>query len=232
MLIIRMKNHDNWYRSANWSEEDRNIFELKLKRAKSSVNKAQYLRIKAGYMQNSDDPKKREIARILFRRVIEEFPDQITETKQSYQQLGESYQSDGYVEEAEDMYRKCIAMHYNYPEYMNWQIFSEFLLAELLSISDNEEKNREAEKILDELVERKKYFNFNSETFRYYLVRARLSAKFKREEEAFKYATYALQSFESGRTPQLPHHPTVGLVHTTDEIIKELKSLAFGNKVS
>jgi len=221
-----MSQKDDWFRSENWKKEDQELFESKLSKARGSFNKAQYLRIKASYMSRSKKPEIREAAREVFKRVINEYPTEIAEVKQSYEQLGESYQFEGKYDEAEKMYRMTIKIHNKNADYQNFNIYSEFFLAELLVLSNDKEKNKEAEIIFNELIKRKHYFMFNDQIFRYYSSRARLSKKLGKADEAAIFAAHAIKTANNGQQPQLPRHPTVGLVNVSDNTLRELMELA------
>ena len=66
---------------------------------------------------------------------------------------------------------------------------------------------------------------WNSYIFRYYVAQARLALRQRRDPR--NWAVLALE-LAGDRRPQLPRHPTVGIVDPDPEVIAELRVLAQG----
>lgn len=99
----------NWFRAERWDDEIAAAFEQRLGRARSH-NRAQYVRIQGVHLSRTDDPAYRKVGRDLFRRVLEQYDDDDGEVKGALQCLGASCAQDGLLDEAEQAYRKLLAL--------------------------------------------------------------------------------------------------------------------------
>ena len=54
---------DDWYRNTSWNNHIEADFEGRLKRSRGAYNKAQYLRIQAGYLLDASDTATHKIGK-------------------------------------------------------------------------------------------------------------------------------------------------------------------------
>lgn len=151
LFTKKLPKTDDWFRSENWSKKDREFFELKLSKSRSTFHKAQYMKIKAIYMSSSNNPGIRKAARDLFKRVTEDYPKEDFSVIEAYYQLGKSYESDGNIKNAERYYRECIAYKKNLGRRSGIYVPVEQSLANLLAKSKDKEKKQEAKAIEEDL---------------------------------------------------------------------------------
>lgn len=71
---------DSWYRNTTWNSEISDVFEGKLKRARSNDSKAQYLRIQAHYLFTESDIIISVVGEKLMHRVIEEYYNEVSDS--------------------------------------------------------------------------------------------------------------------------------------------------------
>lgn len=220
-----MSKQDDWYRSSEWSKDDQELFEKKISRARNRFNKAQYLKIKALALGQSEDPDIREESKKLLQRIITGYQEQKSEVMYAFEYLGESYKKVGKLKEAEEYYRKCIQYYKKNLTSTGWRTDSHFLLAELIVNTKQHKKYPEAEVLFDIWMNKNKNSIFNSSLYRYCIIRTRLAMQCQKVDEAVVYATKTLEVAELGKYPQFPHHKTVGLVKESPEITKEMKQI-------
>ncbi|MFC1601622.1 hypothetical protein ACFL34_04660 [Candidatus Sumerlaeota bacterium] len=182
-----------WYRTASWTEEDEKRLPGRLKRYKSAYGRAQTLRIKALSLEQSDDDALLPVIERLLRMVIDD------------PQVQEDGSSSGMASELSMCHHQLAAIHLrrgeNDPaEYHLRQALEtssqvlgiDLSLASLLSQSDDPEKLKEAELLLDELSRDSGQMAFVSAKLGHCVVRARICLRTERYREASEFATVAL----------------------------------------
>lgn len=211
-----------WYLGDNWDEETQQIFEQKLKRARGTYNKAQYLRIKGSSLLKSKDYSKKAAGSGLLKRVIIEYPNEISNVMFAYEQLGDFYFNERKYEEAELNYRQSISF-YNKNGRSGTSGIGDIKLAETIVKTEQSDKFSEMYHLLvDEFKKNGGSLTLNDDIFRYYSVLAKLSNGLRKKDEAKEYAQKALQLSES-KIPQLPNYPEVGIVKASQEEVDSLK---------
>jgi tetratricopeptide (TPR) repeat protein len=219
-----MEKTDDWFRGDNWEKETQEVFEKKLKRVRSSFNKAQYLRIKANYLIKSNKASSIEAGVCLYKRLINEFPLEKTEAYSAYEILGDYYKRNKDYETSELHYRACL--NYYKESRSGTSGIVDIKLAELIIESKQAEKYEEMFKILtDNFKETNGDLTFNDEKYRYFKALALLLFNLKKIEEAKEYAKMALQ-LSNIKDPQLDKHPQVGIIQTQEGEIELLKQIA------
>jgi hypothetical protein len=138
--------------------------------------------------------------------------------------LGHSLEEDQDFSSAEAVYRTCQLQ-------AQGQIGSDyhrctFMLARVIVASRQTKKYAEAEELLVNAVNSRHGF-FNSELFDFAVLRARFAWEQGDKVGAARYARRALDLAQVAG-PQLPRHPTVGLVRADPGILTEMFRLASG----
>ncbi|WP_010522064.1 hypothetical protein [Aquimarina agarivorans] len=71
---------DDWYRNTEWNDQIESEFEARLKRSRGNFNKAQYLRIQASYLLNSQETENQKKEIQLMKKVIDGYPEETFST--------------------------------------------------------------------------------------------------------------------------------------------------------
>lgn len=102
---VRIMTHaDDWFRSGDWDAAAQELFEAKLGRARKT-GRAQYLRIKGLGLRQAG---KLEAAQSLFLRVLEDYPHQWTEVRQTREHLADMARDARRLDEAVAYYRQVL----------------------------------------------------------------------------------------------------------------------------
>ena len=134
-----------WYRKTSWSENDKNEFFEKLKRARD-YNKAQYLLIQAGTLVSTKNPNLLDVAEGLLNKILKEFPNEKGEKSPTLNSLGNIYKIRENYEEAIKYYKKSLEFEEVFP----YRITNSYLdYSELIVKTKNYEAYNYAEKILE-----------------------------------------------------------------------------------
>lgn len=105
---------DDWYRNPRWDDAARELFETKLERARD-FSRAQYLRIKAWSLNQTNDAETIAAGRALFQRAIKEYPDDWPNVEGAHFGLAESFAREGMHEEAIRHFEKSIETEKYHP---------------------------------------------------------------------------------------------------------------------
>ena len=214
---------DDWYRSEKWDDGARSLFEGKLARVRSRFNCAQYLRIQGLALTGTRRTEEVKAGRQLLERVIDGYRDQPMEVAGARFALAESLLTDGHHEQAVAHLRACLALE----EHGNYRHGCELRLAEALVEHGDDASLNEAWDLLNASAEQSL---FNREIWRIEVTRARLHTRTGDKARASASATNALQLLEQNE-PQLPRHPTVGLVDADTSTVREMRKLAKGESL-
>jgi hypothetical protein len=210
---------DAWYRTEAWSEEDREEFERRLKRARPH-NRPQYLRVKALSLQDHGGRAERLGARELFERVLRDYPASAFDVAVAREGLAQLAERDGWMDEAINHWRVAI---YLIDEGMP-RGDACLRLPELLIASDEPERWDEAASVLAR-VDPQRDFAFSDQRFRYAVLRARLADRNGDPEAAARFADAAL--IETERTkPDFARHPDLGWANGDAATLSEMRRLA------
>jgi predicted Zn-dependent protease len=205
---------DEWYRGPRWDRDDRAEFERRLSRARD-YNRPQYLRIKALALWQAG---KLDEACDLLLRVTAEYAEAI-DAPSATEMLGDIARQQGRTADAESFYRSVLK---NWPSLSSTTWMVEVSLAELLIDRGGESAYTEALQLLDSRLARG--LMFNSDLFRWNVALARVAVSLGDVETQRQAARTALSLADRG--PQLPRHPTVGLVNTDKPTLTWLRRLA------
>jgi len=205
----------DWFRSREWSEESQQDFEARLARARAH-NRPQYMRIKGLALAEAG---KVEVARGLWRRVLEDGSGCDFERASALEHLGDSYASSD-PKTAEAFYRQLLAEH---PGMNGTTHTVEISLAELLLDRKDTASVDEAVVFLRAWAE-KRDSPFPHTTFRWHLALIRAAELVGDVETVRKSARTALELAEMG--PVFPRHGDVGVVRADRKTLKRLRMLA------
>jgi tetratricopeptide (TPR) repeat protein len=213
----------DWYNSPDWSQDAQELFEKKLRRIKSNSRRAQYTRIKALSLSKVHDPYHHAAAISLIHRSIEEYPD---ESDRAYEQLGRIYEADGDLQQAEMCYRMAI----NYEQKSIYKGMSEYYLGILLASSNEPEKMKEAQELLDKIESDKIFLMISGRLYDFLVTRVILAEKLCDYEKAVSYAKMVLDIAEE-KGALLSQHPKVRIGHITPEKLEQMRSIIkkYGN---
>ena len=96
-----------WFRKTTWTEADEQEFHARLQRARSSYNKAQYLRIQAHHLQHDASPPQFEAAQALLELLVAQYPEP-SELGAAYLQLAQCREALGRTDEAVEAMRRAV----------------------------------------------------------------------------------------------------------------------------
>jgi hypothetical protein len=207
---------DDWFRSSDWDDPARELFEQKLNRARS-WEAPQYLRIKGLALLESANV---EPGRQLLLRLIAEYPQETSEVTLAHEILGESYHRESRAGDAEYHYRAAMS-------FAERGSTTQLLLVELLLDTEQVERYAEARELLidERLVEEAE--SIRSDAFRHAVALARVENRLGNAPGASKWAIRALAlRDEDVKGPQFPRHRDVGRVQSSPSLVAELAALA------
>lgn len=196
-------------------------FEARLDRA-TQQHRPQYLRIKAKeILDQSDDPEAWNVAASLLRRVIVDHPDAF-DVPMSHVALAEYHRLLSQWEDALGHYQAAIDL--TSPRRSGSTGVEEVGMAEVLVERNAPGDNTRALELLasEHLLAQQ---HFNSTLFGMWVCRARAQSGLGLDPSAAAREALRLASITE---PQLPRHPTVGLVHADQDTLEELQQFAAG----
>ncbi len=105
---------DDWYRRATWSAADREAFLARLKRTRSTGNRAQYLLIQAKCLRKTKDEQLVRAALELVELMLRDYPEKIFLARAQYERA-ECLLTLGNVGDALESYRQALAVEREFP---------------------------------------------------------------------------------------------------------------------
>jgi hypothetical protein len=217
-----MPSDRNWARDPRYDDAALEQFEERLRRARPG-SRPGYLRVKGATLLDHRDPAATLVAIRLLHRATES--GHFLEVPWAHELLGKAYRKMGDLDAAEHHYRRCMA---TVDEHGNGTTkVTKLFLAEVLLQRDDRGDLAEVEELLSS-PDLTQSLLWNSYIFRYYVAQARLALRQRRDPR--EWAALALE-LAGDRRPQLPRHPTVGLVDPDPEVIAELRVLVHGDKL-
>jgi hypothetical protein len=213
---------DDWYRNTNWNSKIASDFESRLKRAKKSYNKAEYLRIQANYLLNSRNKRLQQIGVQLINRLFVEFYDEESSVICGKELIGDYLLKNKKFNEAENYYREVFEYYNKKQNRSGTSGNAELKIAKTILAANVAEKFEEAYTICENFP--LNYLLFNDEKFYYASLRAQLSQKIGKINESVKFAKAAIE-ISKNKAPQFGKHKTLGLVKTTQKELTLLKKI-------
>jgi tetratricopeptide (TPR) repeat protein len=210
---------DEWYRASDWTDEAREEFERRLRRARPH-NQSQYLRIKAITLREHGGEAERRGARELNERVLRNYPDaSAMDLEVCLSELATLAEQEGAIEEAIEHLRAAVRLE----DTTNVRGDGHLRLAELLARSDDPERWKEARKVVERTSDGD--LAFSKERLRFAVLHARLAAKEGDDATAASFAKAALA--EAARTkPDFSRHPDLGWASADPDTVAEMRALA------
>jgi hypothetical protein len=211
---------EDWYRNTIWTPEVRVAFLARLARSRSTHNRAQYLRIQAGYLSASSDPVMAEAGLELLDRFLTEYGGETSELALAHSHRAECLITLDRPDEALDALRAALQVQRDLPKYLS-AVHHKF--ADLVLSRRRTELYDEALGILDEF---ERIDLFPSGRFQTAAARAQIAAHQGRGADAAKFARLALEA--AGHTHSgFRYHPDVGLVDQSDRaLLAKMEELA------
>ncbi len=214
--------NDDWYRHKTWDKKIEADFEARLKRSRSAFNKAQYLRIQAGYLLDSSDEKNQLVGLNLMERLIKDFPSEEFSVIFGQEQLGDFYLARKGYEKAEHFFRVVTKYYQDKKSRSGTSAMADLKLAETILRSNQMDKFEEAYELvisypISELT-------FNDSKFYYAELRAQLCDAINEKAEAKEFAKTAIE-LSKITEPQFSRHKTVGLVKVSDRQLRTLEQI-------
>lgn len=204
----------DWYRSPGWSDAERDDFEKRLRRARST-NRAQYLRIKALAVETQNPLA----AERLLHRVVEDYTDDWPQVASALERLGDLRQRCGDQTAAEAHYRATLNTS---PTLSGTSGEVHLKLGELLLDRDGP-----SDEVFEMLEAAKPHLSLNTSVFRWHTLAVRAATALGDTAASAASAAIALDLLNAA--PQFPRHPTVGLAKATPETTSMLRGFAAGH---
>lgn len=211
-----------WFRNTDWNEDIKDYFELKLKRARGSYSKAQYLRIQAGYLL--DTKKHGQIGERLMVRLFSDFPDEKSTVIFGHEQLADYFYNRNQFDKAESEY-KTVVEYYQSKNRSGTSGLADVKLADLILSTKQTDKYGYAYNLIT--VDFKKtggLVHLNDSKYYYYLTCARLASRLGLIEDSKEFAKIAFD-LSKITEPQFLRHKTVGIVKAKKHDLKELENI-------
>lgn len=190
-------------------------FEHRLRRARVE-SRAGYLRVKAATLLGQQDRAALPVAIELLERVVTEY-DHFLEVPFSHELLGRAYRRSGDLRRAEAHLRLAIETA---DERRNGLGLPELELAEVMIEAG---KHGDATAALQAVEQLEQGMIWTSQLYRHAVAKARL--EHLSGGDPAPWATRALE-LAADTEPQLPRHPTVGLVDASPDELREMRRLA------
>jgi len=215
---------NEWFRNTKWNKEIEDFFELKLKQARGSNSKAQYLRIQASYLLKSSKTLMNQKGIELIKRLIEKYPEETFHTLFAKEQLGDFHLNKQDYTKAEQYFRE-VTNHYYENSRSGTTGIADIKLCRTILDSKQTEKIEEAINIATTKFKNSNgSITMNDNRFYYLETLALLFYEIDKNEEAKIYAQQALR-IEANKKPQFTRHKTVGIVKVSSQRIKNLKKI-------
>ena len=203
---------DDWFRRSTWSAADQEDFFARLKRSRTTGNKAQYLRIQAVHLAEAGlHTEAVKLLNLMFR----EYPERI-QVAAAHRQKAECLVQLGQPDGAISEFRSSLQCQREFPnvETGGWLEFPWFIVQCQLS-----DMYDEALSILEEFGAESK-LTFPEERYKYCTIRAIIADARNDMQTAKDFSNAALQNASSQHSG-FRYHPQIGLVRKFDNEIHE-----------
>ena len=211
--------NDDWFRRTTWSSKDREEFFSRLKRSRTSYNKAQYVRIQAHYLASvGTEPLIRDALELLD-YLFANYPER-SQLSSAHFQRAKCLTDLGDYPLAIDAYRNAFEFQRKYP---GWQTNAHGHFAELIVTLKRRDLYDEALAILDEFGESDV---FPVDVFKREAARALIAEDRGDQARAADHARRALAA-AAATDSGFRYHKRLGLVGFVDpDVTDRLRSLS------
>jgi len=207
-----MSIHD-WYRNTEWSEKIEEKFEERYKRSRTNYNRAQYLRIQALYLLNTNNKVFQKKGEDLLLQLFRDFPDEKSQTIYGHEMLGDYYINIQKYTQAEEEYRLVVDYYHSSQNKSYTSGIADVKLASL--IFQTKQIQPPSTNLNSELT-------LNSHKYFYLLTCALLANALNKKPAAKVFAEQAIK-LSSQSEPQFSRHKTVGIVDSNEDELRKLK---------
>lgn len=215
---------EDWYRNTKWNEQIESEFEARLKRSRGNYHKAQYLRIQASYLLDSEIKTLQEKGIEYMERVISDYPEEKSSTILGNEQLGDYYLKNNSYNKAEKHFR-IVVEHYYSKNRSGTTGLADLKLCQVILESEQSEKYDNAYEIATIKFDKTGGdLMMNSDKFYYADLMANLCHKLDRKEEASEFAISALE-LSKITEPQFNRHKNLGLIKAKSEQLNRLERI-------
>jgi tetratricopeptide (TPR) repeat protein len=206
----------DWFRKNTWTDDDRDDFEKRLRRARRS-SRGQYLRIQATHLA---DAGHNAAALGLLERMLAEYPDQVQRAQAQLQQA-QCYICMGQHSDAVRAFREALDAERKFPQVRTRAKF-EFPL--FVAMTRMHEAFAEALQVTNEA---ECEIALPRDRFELAAARSLIARTLQDHQSAKAHALAALAAASEARSA-FAHHPTVGLVPEDHALIPELRRIGDG----
>jgi tetratricopeptide (TPR) repeat protein len=210
-----------WYRNTTWNETIAFEFETRLKRARGSDSKAQYLKLQACHLLFAPNAEVQSIGINLLNRLFADYPSETWEVVGGLNALGEYYLKQKNWKQAEHYFRLVIS-HFDTSYIQKTYREAQLKLAEALLKSGSTEFLSEAYQLISAFTVSE--LLLNNQLFYFYQLAALICNELNEVDEAKTFANHALEIARITES-QFTRHKTVGLVKATEQEIKALDNI-------
>jgi tetratricopeptide (TPR) repeat protein len=204
----------DWYRRKTWTETDKIEFFAKLGRARKD-GRAQYLKIQAIELIETNDNELIDIAESLLIQLLNDFPENKFEKSSALHALGDIYKFRQNIDKAIDYYKQAFDFENEYPKVrtLAYLDFSELVLK-----YKKDNHYNIAEKII---LDRVPGLVFPIEKYKAYSILSIINSLRNCIDKAKQYADLAEQSANT-ETSGLRYHRYLGVVNERDNWLDRL----------
>ncbi|MBA2498916.1 MAG: hypothetical protein H0V30_04250 [Chitinophagaceae bacterium] len=213
---------DNWYRNKVWDTEIEKNFEYRLKDSIGTFNQAQYVRIQATYLLESEEKTTQLGGVNLMERLLKEFPEEEFSFIFAHEQLGDYYLSTGEFQKAEKHFRVVADYYENKKSSIGTSANVDLKIAEIFLTENKTEKLEDAYRIcknypLTEVA-------FNNDKFYYAELLAQICSKMHNTEEAKEFAKAAIEIYRT-KEPNYIRFKSAGFPKATVSQLRILEQI-------
>jgi len=212
---------NDWFRKTTWSEADQADFFARLKRCRTTCNKAQYLRIQAGHLEEVGSQELVRSSLELLDKMLAEFPEQI-QLASAYNQKASCLAKLGDIENAIANYQRALETEREFPQVKTYAFIN---FGKLVAERKLTQFFDEALSILEKGLN-SRGIAFPSDTFNAFGIRSIVAAQRGQIDRAKEFAKIALEAAEKIHSG-FRYHSSVGLVRDKEtSFYKSVQAIA------
>jgi tetratricopeptide (TPR) repeat protein len=198
----------DWFRRKSWTQTDEEEFFKKLNRARKD-GRAQYLKIQAIELVQTEDNELLEVAENLLNKMLTEYPDDNFNKGSALHTLGDVYKLRENYQQAKEYYKQALDFEKVYPNVIT-QAYLDY--SEVLVKTNDKTSFDKVEQIL---LERQPRLMFPIEKYKVNSLLSIINKHNNKHDEAKRFAELAEQS-ANAETSGLRYHKYLGVVKDRD----------------